>query len=154
MRLNLTAILLLLTACNSFLFAQNTDSLAIDKKDTLQITNSKYAYVVFDNDTLFTVGAYLGPYSPEERAESASSRLKQMVDEYTIVADSFIILEKNNYSIISYSDFPLISVSEADAAFLGKSRHEIAKEHLEIIKSTFRLHHSETLNNQKDEKTF
>lgn len=131
MRLKFAAILLLFTACNLFLFAQNTDSLAVDKKDTVQITNSEYAYVVFGEDTLFSIGAYLGPYSPEERAQSVSRRLQQMVDEYNIVTDSFIISEKNNYSITSYSDLPLISVSEADAAFSGMSRHEIATEHLE-----------------------
>lgn len=135
MRLKFFAILLFTALCISSLFAQNLDTLVVKENDKIQFSPTKHTYVIFENDTLFAIGVNLGPFSPQERAQSVSDRLDKIVVEHKIIADSFIITENNNYSIISYCDFPLLSISDADARIFNMSRQEIAVDRLVIIKS-------------------
>ena len=124
------------TCLLSALFAQTPDSLPERASNPVEVEEKINAFVVFRRDTLFPIGAILGPYSAAERAEAVSERLAYMVDNYRIDADSFSITEKNNYSILSYSDYPIMSISEADALVLGVPRHELAMEHMEEIKAS------------------
>lgn len=137
MRLKFITLLFLSTVFFSSLLAQNRDTLELPQNLPIQSTQANVAYVVFENDTLFSIATNLGPYSPEDRALSASNRLNKLADNTTIVADSFIILEKNNYSIISYQNIHLFSVSETDAAEFNRSRHDLAAEYLAITKTRF-----------------
>ncbi|WP_303918301.1 mechanosensitive ion channel family protein [Draconibacterium sediminis] len=101
------------------------------------LQKAELAYVVFNSDTLFPVYANLGPYSPAERAAMINERLETTMASFQIDGDLFSITEKNNYSIISYDELPLASVSEADAAFLGKTKSDVANEYLAKIKIAF-----------------
>ena len=96
--------------------------------------NETSAYVVFDGDSLFKVTANLGPYTPEERARNISERLIKLSDELNVVQDSFNITEANNYSIIAYKDFVIMSLYEADVAPLGGSQQEVGNAYIEIFK--------------------
>ncbi|MEN8115806.1 MAG: mechanosensitive ion channel family protein [Bacteroidota bacterium] len=115
--------------------AQQTDSTEIQ-----QSVNKTYVskhYVVFQSDSLFSIETNLGPYPPKQRADAISERMEKLAKEYKIVADSFNISELNNYSIISYSDFPIMSISETDAASRETTRKQLATEYMAVIKTAF-----------------
>lgn len=137
MRLKLYSLVFFSTLCFYALLAQNSDTIKIQETNVVDNSQRNKAYVVFENDTLFSIATNLGPYSPDDRAQSASDRLTKLADRYKIVADSFITIEKNKYSIISYRNYHLFSVSETDAAQFNRSRHDLATEYLAITKTTF-----------------
>ncbi|MDX8340088.1 mechanosensitive ion channel family protein [Draconibacterium sp. IB214405] len=126
----------------TFLFFQVLSQTAINnsKTETTTGTNDselQAAYVVFNNDTLFPIYANLGPFTPAERAAIILERFDLVVTEFRVDEQLFNITEKNNYSIISYDNFPLTSVSDADATILGKNREALANEYLVLIRESF-----------------
>lgn len=135
MRLTLTTTLIFATIFFTTLFAQTIDSLPSQSLTYIQ-KNKQQHYIVFQNDSLFSVSENLGPFSPDERAQLITSRLEELVGNHKINADSFFISEVNNYSIISYNRWPIMSVSDFDSSD-EKSRQELAVEYLEVIKVTF-----------------
>lgn len=88
-----------------FLFIE-TYSQDSDSVRTTEIENTmlKYepTYVVFQGDTLFSVNANFGPFTPAERAAVIMDHLNSLANEITIVEDSFNIVEKYNYSLVFY----------------------------------------------------
>lgn len=128
----------LIVFSSTILFAQNAetiieDSLIVEKSPIVK--NEMLNYVVFKGDSLFAIRANLGAYSPKDRAEIISERLEILVEESKdIEMDSFIILEVNNYSIISYKSTALMSVGEVDVIGLNATREEVTLENLRIIK--------------------
>lgn len=136
MRLKFTFTFLYLCLSLTFLIAQNSDSIPISAQDSTLIQKYQGEYVVFNGDSLFLIERNLGPYRPLERAQAISDRLGHLAEEFTINVDSFHISDVNNYSIISYKDFPLMSISEADASSYGKQRHEVAEDYMGIIKNS------------------
>jgi len=121
----------------SYATAQTNNTLKFIQTDSTHFVENDFYPITFKRDSLFAVGAYLGPYSPAERAQNISERLERLVHEYRITADSFKIIDKNNYSIILYRDFPLLSVSEADAELQNETRQELATQYISIIKDAF-----------------
>lgn len=122
----------------SYSYAQQTDTITIQQiKST---TDYQAEYVVYEGDSLFTINASLGPYSPVERADNVSDRLTTLADEINFVQDSFQVAEVRDFSIISYKDFVIMSVSDADAAPLGLPRKEIADMYVQNIKTAFIKH--------------
>jgi len=129
-----------LVFCLSIYFAtaQSTDSIISDVAEDLKIEN--VSYVIFEGDTLFTIYANLGPYTHAERARNISDRLNTLADDINFVQDSFSISEVNNYSIIAYKDFVIMSLSEADVAPLELPRQKVAVTYVQRIKTAFIEH--------------
>jgi len=121
----------------SYAAAQTNVTSELNSNDSTHLGGNDFSYITFQQDSLFAVGAYLGPYSPAERAQNISERLERLVHEYRITADSFKIIDKHNYSIILYRDFPLMSVSEADAELQNETRQQLAIQYLSIINEAF-----------------
>lgn len=136
MRFTLTILLFFTSIYFSSLCAQTTDTLSNQTNNTIQESKREPHYVVFRKDSLFSITANLGPFSPEERAKIITTRLNELANEVKIESDSFKISEIDNYSIISYKNKPIMSVSEYDTSG-GKSRYELAVEYLDVIKVTF-----------------
>lgn len=102
--------------------------------------NVATAYVVFEGDTLFSLHAHLGPYSPDERARSIEKRLNDIARELIVVEDSFSVSEVKNYSLISYKSTHLVSLNDEDAAPLNIERQKLAVLYTQSIKSSFIEH--------------
>ncbi len=137
MHLKIKTFVLFAVVLCSFATAQTNDTLKLNSVDSTHFAGDDLFYITFHNDSLFTVGAYLGPYSPAERAQNISERLRELAHESRITADSFKITDEHNYSIILYGDFPLMSISDADAELLNETRQKLALQYFSIIKEAF-----------------
>lgn len=140
--MNLRLILSILIINSSVLAYSQADEIPTQDSvitEEVQVeTQEPSNFVVFKGDSLFTINANLGPYSPEERAQVISERLEQLVKDTRIISvDSFNISEVNNYSIISYKDLALFSIGDGDVVNLSQSRQELAFEYLDILKTYF-----------------
>ena len=79
----------------------------------------------------------LGPFSPAIRAEKISERLENLAKDITMVQDSFFISEESGYTLISYKETIIMSISDADAETLGLARQKMAVNYVAIIKKSF-----------------
>lgn len=112
---------------------------AVDTLTTTTVESKIKGFVVFKKDSLFTIHATLGPYSPKERAYALNEKLKEIASGSKIEPDSFALTGTEKYHILSYLGKPLYYVSDTDAqAFPGDiSREELAGQYLNILKKNF-----------------
>ncbi len=114
----------------------HVDATAIDT--TKNANNNSSEFVVLGNDTLFQIGTGFGPYSPHDRVKEINNQLAELAKfAIDIKVNSFSTSEVNNYSLISYDDKPILSISADDAKLAGKTQQELAAEYVQIIKDAF-----------------
>jgi len=114
---------------------------SISNSNINPVTNlqtEEYGYVIFNHDTLFTIKTSLGPIVPKERAELINKRLEQLQKENLALADSFQIIEVELYSILTYKDAPILSISDQDARIEHQNRHELMLEYKQILQNAFK----------------
>jgi small-conductance mechanosensitive channel len=100
--------------------------------------NEKPGYpVVIDGDTLLQFYENLGPFKPEVRAKETQSRLLTLFKKKDIVVDSLNILFQNDYYLIRYKSYVLLSVTEFDSKYLNRKADELTEEYLATIKDTY-----------------
>jgi len=127
--------------------AQQTDTAAVENQSIHNFSLPEYGYVVLNEDTLFTIKAQLGRFSPVNRAETITKRLKQLKKMPRIVVDSFAVITDVNYSIIMYNDFIIMSISGDDVRAEGIERDELTRQYLSAIQAEF-----EKINQQRSLK--
>ena len=88
----------------------------------VEIDSVEKGFVIFEEDTLFSIYANLGPYSPKERANSISTRLTELVKQEKFGIDSFTVTEVNEFAIISYKNDAIIYLGNEDVAIIGKNK--------------------------------
>ena len=130
-----THFLILLFLLPTVLSSQESDS--IPALPNVEIKNASEAFVVFDVDTLFKLTSNFGAYTPAERARSINKRLEFIAEDIIQVQDSFKITEFTNYSVISYEDKMIMSVSDEEVRQLGLTRQEAAMMYVDAIKVAF-----------------
>ncbi len=119
----------------NFGFAQNAENTEPAPSDTL--ANDQGAFVVFENDTLFTLSESIGAFSAQERADAIASRLDELAEDIIVVEDSFNIVESGGFTLINYKDFVIMSVTEEDAKSEGHPKKYLAENYKEIISTSF-----------------
>lgn len=133
----LTIILTQIVFLNAY--TQPSDSLVTSEEIEFS-TIAKPAYVIFQGDSLFTINANFGPFTPAERASVIMEHLNSLANEITIVEDSFSVVNKHNYSLVFYKGFSLMSISDADVAHLGIPRQQAVDGYVEAIRDSFKEH--------------
>jgi len=118
------------------LLSQDTVKGNSGKFDSTHIDLS--GYVIFKDDTLFTIKTNLGPFTPQERAESVSKRLKKLSKELISVEDSFSVYTVEGLTLINYKKQIITSISNDDAEASGYSRKYLAENYKDIIEASLR----------------
>ncbi|MEP7327371.1 MAG: mechanosensitive ion channel family protein [Gemmatimonadota bacterium] len=93
------------------------------------------APVVLLFDTLFYLHSRLGPFSPEQRAATASARLAQFRGAIASGRDTLRVEEVEGHSEIIAGDQVLMTVLDADAKPTGKPRAEVAQTYVAAIRA-------------------
>ncbi|MDR2628329.1 MAG: mechanosensitive ion channel family protein [Dysgonamonadaceae bacterium] len=91
-----------------------------------QAGNTSGAPVAPFNDTIFSVHAKLGPYSPEERAGNIEYRIRELDDDAGFSTDSLAIVPDGNTLDIVYRDIIVMSISDADTVWFNQSKEQVA----------------------------
>ncbi len=134
---NSTIFLLFLLFLNQ-LYCQNSINNNNSKSDSAGIDLS--AYVILKADTLFTIKTNLGPFTPQDRAEAVSEKLKKLSKELTMVEDSFSVYNVEGLTLISYKKLIITSISNDDAVASGYSRKYLAENYKDIIEASLKSH--------------
>jgi small-conductance mechanosensitive channel len=92
--------------------------------------------VLLQNDSLFSIYLRLGSFSPAERAAAITERIRKLYEDDFFNADRLKVLQnENDFDIVYNNDWVILSVTELDALFNGKTQNELATEYLKIIRS-------------------
>lgn len=87
-------------------------------------------------DTLFHIYSKIGAFTPRERADNITKRIRQLYDNDFLKIDSITtVLSENTYDII-YGEAIIMSISETDALWTNQSMHELALNHTSTIKKS------------------
>jgi small-conductance mechanosensitive channel len=87
-------------------------------------------------DTLFYIYTRTGSFSARERADAINERINKIYELPFYRPDSLKINEtENGYDILYNDDLHVLSVSDLDALWFGKSANDLANEYLAKIKA-------------------
>jgi small-conductance mechanosensitive channel len=125
---------LLVSAVPIIALAQNSSTPTAKEAGAVKVVEP--AVVTLFGDSIFTITAMMGPYSPRLRAESITERLEVISVETAFSPDSFFVVNSDFTADILYGDFPLMSVNDADAGIEGMSRTELAQLRVRQIKAS------------------
>ena len=93
------------------------------------------APVTLDGVTLFSIRTGLGPFSAEDRAASAGSRLTTLAEDLTIPISAIVAAPSDSSTDLVARDRVLLTVTDADAAAAGLSRNVLATQYLSSIRA-------------------
>ena len=109
---------------------EENDSLRIAEKkrriDELRNTAQGYPVIGVSKDTLFLIYSKIGASTPRERAANITSKIKKLYLADFFRTDSLVVVKSENTYDIVYGETILMSVSENDALWYGKSMPELA----------------------------
>jgi len=101
--------------------------------------------VVPFRDTLFYINSGIGSFSREERAVSIAQKIRKVSKEWDdLFGDSLTILAEGNMVEIAFGDIIIMTITENDAKFMGKTQIVLANEYKTNIKNAIVQHHKDT----------
>ena len=104
--------------------------------DSLRNISKGYPVIGVLGDTLFSIYSKIGASTPKERASSIGKKIKKLYDDDFLKIDSINILTLENTNDIVYGETIIMSISENDALWYGKSMLELSTNFNEVIKSS------------------
>ncbi|MDR1728718.1 MAG: mechanosensitive ion channel family protein [Acidobacteriota bacterium] len=96
------------------------------------------------HQTIFSVYARYGPFSPEERADNLEQKIKQVNADPDFAPELMEIVPVGGYREIVYKDIVVMSVSDADADALQKTLDAAAAYYRDNIAAAVAQHQKET----------
>ncbi|RMA58025.1 mechanosensitive ion channel family protein [Ulvibacter antarcticus] len=112
--------------------------------EALKKSTKGYPVTGFFNDTLFLIHNKLGSFSPMERADAISRRIKRLPEVLEFSADSLKLVEAETTFDITYGERIILSVSENDALWNDNTTYGLAKNYKTIIGESVTRYRSET----------
>jgi len=104
--------------------------------DSLRNISKGYPVIGVLGDTLLLIYSKIGAFTPKERANSISRKVKKLYDDDFLKIDSINVLTLDNTNDIVYGETIIMSISENDALWYGKNMLELATNFSEVIKSS------------------
>ncbi len=104
--------------------------------DSLRNTAKGFPVAGLMNDTLFLVYSKIGASTPKERATNISGKIQRLYDDDFLKMDSILVVRSENAYDIIYGETIIMSVSENDALWYGKSMGALADQFKETIKES------------------
>ncbi len=106
--------------------------------DSLRSVATAYPVIGVLNDTIFSLYARLGSFTPRERAKNLSERIEILYDDDFMNPDSLYIANTDNYRDIMYQDKILMSVTETDAIWNDTTIDELAQDYMQRIQQSIK----------------
>ncbi|MCL2435498.1 MAG: mechanosensitive ion channel family protein [Lentimicrobiaceae bacterium] len=131
---------------NATAYAQN-DTLPTDpqKKSVSLKKIYKPEPVAPFRDTLFFIHTGIGSFTPYDRAKSVTERIRNLNKEFgNFKPDSMTVFVETDMACIAYQDLIILTISEADAALMGKTPLALAQDYKKNIQNAIVQHEKNT----------
>jgi hypothetical protein len=122
---------------NNNILAQETSDIEqsdLNKKEESPAQESSYP-VKLEGETLFEFRASIDGLSNEQRAKTATDRIKKLADDNSILVEDLNITKVEGIHLIQVDDNLLFALIQADAKAENKPIDELAQEYLEKVKN-------------------
>ncbi len=93
--------------------------------DSLKMITPGYAIVPY-RDTLFYIYTSIGSVTAAERSRIVNERIKRLYHNFFLKSDSIHLVDYGQSVDLMFNEQILVSITEADAMWLEKNKHEIA----------------------------
>lgn len=104
--------------------------------DSLRNTAKGFPVLGAMNDTLFLIYAKIGSSTPQERAGYISRKIEKLYEDDFLIVDSITVEKSENTYDIVYGEIIIMSISENDGLWYGKSMLDLATSYQQIIKKS------------------
>ncbi len=91
--------------------------------------------IIVDKYTLLLLYASRGGATPERRAKEAMDKIEKLGKSLSFSTDSMYVFDSEFSSDIMSGDMVLLSVSDLDGMWQGKTRNELAEDYLGVIQA-------------------
>lgn len=91
------------------------------------------APVVLNRDTICYIYTKLGSFTPMERAQMNSEKIRRVARMFSVKTDSLLVSDSGNSSDIMYGDISLISVTDMDALWVNTTREKLAQQYKDRV---------------------
>jgi len=115
---------------------QNRIAYKISHIDSLRNTAIGYPVLGAMEDTLFLIFSKIGASTPKERATNINKKINKLYEDDFLTLDSIIIAKSENTYDIVYGEIIIMSVSENDALWNGKTMQELVENYNKDIKDS------------------
>lgn len=95
-------------------------------------------------DTILYVYTALGPFSPSMRAANTERRIEEMEDDMLYHSDSIVVFNSEQTVDLLYRDAIILSITDADALWMGMSKTELAGHYKNKIANSIDAHRRAT----------
>ncbi len=112
--------------------------------ENMRLTAKGYPVFGFFNDTLFVIYSKFGSFSPKDRAEAISARIKKLSKNHEFTPEKLLLDNAESTVDIILGESIIMSISENDALWNNTTKGELAKNYQEIISNTVTKYRSET----------
>ena len=112
-----------------------SDTTVLTRASGIVVKDSPEAFVIFEDDTLYSIKANLGPFTAVERATGLSTRLENMLESGPIDFEMFSMYCEDLFCSIRYNGQTLTTITRVEAEKMGLTLDELATRNYEIIVS-------------------
>lgn len=102
--------------------------------DSLRLI-TKGAPLVVDKDTLLILYAKKGGMTAEARVEAAAEKIEDIGRQLTLRPDSIYTFDSDFFTDIMGEEEVLLTITDTDALWQGKTRQELAEEYAKVIQA-------------------
>lgn len=112
--------------------------------DSLKKTSTGYPVTGFFNDTLFLLYSKLGGFSPKDRADAVTNRIKKLGSDINFDINSLKVENAETTHDIVFGQSIIMSITETDALWNDTSKEELAKQYRDTISTAVVRYKEET----------
>jgi len=98
------------------------------------------APVVLDGKTLFYITETVLSITPAERVKAINERLGRLAKNRVVPPDTVHVSDEEMVSVIYVGDTPLLRLLDQDGSAAGMTRHALAAEYAELLRTAFAEH--------------
>lgn len=115
------------------------------KQEIDSLKNSAKGYPVIPyRDTVFLVFTKIGKITASERSEIIRERLEDLYKKFILKIDTLNVVDYGQTVDIIFKDKTIMSVTEYDAMWFGKTKYEIAENYKNLILKDIKFYKSNT----------
>jgi len=112
--------------------------------DSLRPLTKPFPVFGFINDTLLNIYSKLGSFSPQDRAEAITTRIRNLSSGYRFSSNALKIVEAETTIDLVFGETIIMSISENDAIWNNTSKKKLAKKYHDTICLAVMKYKSET----------
>ncbi|THD69159.1 mechanosensitive ion channel [Robertkochia marina] len=109
------------------------DTTVLSESSDIVVKDAAESFVIFEDDTLYSIKANLGPFTASERASGLSKRIADMLETGPIDFEKFSMYCEDLFCSIRYDENTITTITKVEAERQGMTLKELSQRNYDII---------------------